>query len=106
MNHKLKQNPESILNKRFNVDFKGYSPLEVDSFLDDIMHDYAHYESVIASLVSNVESLEASLHAYQQKLLESNTIIAALKDSENAPSSDVLKRLARLEALLEKNNSI
>ncbi|MBS3991927.1 MAG: DivIVA domain-containing protein [Erysipelothrix sp.] len=102
MNDKLKQNPESILNKRFNVDFKGYSPLEVDSFLDDVMHDYAHYESLIATLVNKVELLEESLHLYQQKLLESNTTIAALKDSENAPPSDVLKRLARLESLLEK----
>ncbi len=102
MNEKLKQNPESILNKRFNVDFKGYSPLEVDSFLDDVMHDYAHFESLIATLVNKVEMLEESLHMYQQKLLESNTTIAALKDSENAPPSDVLKRLARLESLLEK----
>ena len=102
MNEKLKQNPESILNKRFNVDFKGYSPLEVDSFLDDVMHDYAHFESLIATLVNKVEMLEESLHMYQQKLLESNTTIAVLKDSENAPPSDVLKRLARLESLLEK----
>lgn len=102
MNDKLKQNPESILNKRFNVDFKGYSPLEVDSFLDDIMHDYAHYESMIASLVKQVEKLEDSLHSYQTKLLEANTSLAALKDNESAPQSDVLKRLARLEALLEK----
>jgi DivIVA domain-containing protein len=102
MNDKLKQNPESILNKRFNVDFKGYSPLEVDSFLDDVMHDYAHYQSLIATLVNKIELLEESLHLYQQKLLESNTTIAALKDSENAPASDVLKRLARLESLLEK----
>jgi DivIVA domain-containing protein len=102
MNDKLKQNPESILNKRFNVDFKGYSPLEVDSFLDDVMHDYAHFESLIATLVNKVEMLEESLHLYQQKLLESNTTIATLKDSENAPTSDVLKRLARLESLLEK----
>lgn len=102
MNEKLKQNPESILNKRFNVDFKGYSPLEVDSFLDDVLHDYAHYESMVATLVNKVELLEESLHLYQQKLLESNTTIATLKDSDNVPSGDVLKRLARLESLLER----
>lgn len=102
MNVKLKQKPESILNKRFNVDFKGYSPLEVDSFLDDVMHDYAHFDSLITSLVNKVESLEESLRLYQQKLLESNTTIATLKDFENTPPSDVLKRLARLESLLEK----
>jgi DivIVA domain-containing protein len=102
MNDKLKQSPESILNKRFNVDFKGYSPLEVDSFLDDIMHDYAHYESMIASLVFKIETLEDSLRSYQSKLIEANTTIATLKDNDSAPQSDVLKRLARLEALLEK----
>jgi DivIVA domain-containing protein len=102
MNDKLKQSPESILHKRFNVDFKGYSPLEVDSFLDDVMHDYAHYESMIASLVSRIETLEESLRSYQTKLIEANTTIAALKDNDGAPQSDVLKRLARLEALLER----
>ena len=102
MNDKLKQSPESILNKRFNVDFKGYSPLEVDIFLDDVMHDYAHYESLVSSLVLKIEMLEESLRSHQTKLLEANTTIAALKDHDSAPQSDVLKRLARLEALLEK----
>lgn len=102
MNDKLKQSPESILNKRFNVDFKGYSPLEVDMFLDEIMHDYAHYDALVMSLVAKIESLEESLKLFQTKLLEANTTIATLKDHDNTPQSDVLKRLARLEALLER----
>ena len=30
---------DAILNKQFNIDFKGYSPVEVDQFLDSVVRD-------------------------------------------------------------------
>ena len=44
---KLNLTPEEILNKEFNVDFKGYSPAEVDSFLDSVLEDYQIMEENI-----------------------------------------------------------
>ena len=41
---KLNLTPEEILNKEFNVDFKGYTPSEVDAFLDDVLEDYQTME--------------------------------------------------------------
>jgi DivIVA domain-containing protein len=38
-----KLNEQTILNKEFNVEFKGYSMLEVDSFLDQIILDYQYF---------------------------------------------------------------
>ena len=35
---------DDIFNKEFSVDFKGYSPIEVDQFLDTVMADYKAYE--------------------------------------------------------------
>ena len=36
----LNLTPEQILNNEFSVEFKGYSPAEVDAFLDQILEDY------------------------------------------------------------------
>ena len=42
---KLNLTPEEILNKEFNVYFKGYSPAEVDSFLDSVRPHRKEYRT-------------------------------------------------------------
>nr|APO28574.1 DivI1A_domain: DivIVA [uncultured bacterium] len=37
MENKLNLDPQTILDKEFHVDFKGYSPAEVDEFLDSVI---------------------------------------------------------------------
>ena len=39
----IKLSPQEILDKEFNYDAKGYSPREVDTFLDDIISDYKEF---------------------------------------------------------------
>ena len=39
MENKLNLDPQTILDKEFHVDFKGYSPAEVDEFLDSVIQD-------------------------------------------------------------------
>ena len=37
---------KKILDKEFHVDLKGYSPSEVDEFLDLVISDYQLYEQI------------------------------------------------------------
>ena len=55
---KLNLTPEEILNKEFNVDFKGYSPAEVDSLLDSVLEDYQIMEENIQQLLDAVATLQ------------------------------------------------
>ena len=38
-----KLNEQTIYNKEFNIEFKGYSTLEVDTFLDLVIQDYQYF---------------------------------------------------------------
>ena len=38
---------QEVLDKQFNVDFKGYSSVEVDEFLDLVIADYQEYDEMI-----------------------------------------------------------
>ena len=40
MTHKIQLSPKKIVNKQFQIDFKGYNAEEVDYFLDMIVNDY------------------------------------------------------------------
>lgn len=91
--------PEEILDKSFNVEFKGYSAREVDAFLDLVMEDYQ-------ILLSNVEELENKLSSLEQKLSDKDEIILNLEsknkfndfsNTTSYSSVDLLKRVSRLE---------
>ena len=41
---------QSILDKQFNIDFKGYNAAEVDGFLDLVMEDYQTYQDTLSEL--------------------------------------------------------
>ena len=38
--NEIKYNSDELLEKEFTIVNKGYSPKEVDSFLDEIINDY------------------------------------------------------------------
>ncbi len=42
MEKRFKLTVEDVLEKQFNIDFKGYASGEVDEFLDLIISDYQH----------------------------------------------------------------
>ena len=47
MEKRFKLKVEDVLNKQFNIDFKGYSSVEVDEFLDLVINDYQEYDAMI-----------------------------------------------------------
>lgn len=102
MNKQIKHNATSIVNKAFHVDFKGYAPLEVDSFLDEIVADYQTMEILLEQYEQANEQLRISNQKYQEKLIELESQLQAHKETPS--NRDLLQRLARLEALIDQKD--
>ena len=47
METKIQLNPNKILNKQFQVVFKGYSAAEVDHFLEIVISDYETFKNLL-----------------------------------------------------------
>lgn len=96
---KLNLNPEEILNKEFNVDFKGYTPSEVDSFLDSVLDDYQTMEENVQELLDLVSKLQEEVKELTKKNVELEGRKKAIDftNTTSYSSVDLLKRLSRLE---------
>ncbi len=55
---KLLLTSRDILNKEFTKNVKGYDPLEVDAFLDNVLKDYKVIDNVIVNLNDKVNELK------------------------------------------------
>ena len=102
---KLNLTPEEILNKQFNVDFKGYDPAEVDAFLDSVLEDYQIMEGNVQQLLDTVSSLQEKIKELTSKNieLESKKMVFDLSNTTSYSSVDLLKRVSRLEEIVLAN---
>ena len=93
---KLNLTPEEILNKEFNIDFKGYSPAEVDAFLDSVLEDYQIMEDNIQQLLDAVTTLQNQVKDLTAKNieLEGHKMAFDLSNTTSYSSVDVLKRIS------------
>ena len=70
---KLNLDIQTILDKRFDIDFKGYSGLEVDTFLDLVIEDYQTYQDITAELNQKIaeqyDALHCTLEPEQKEML-------------------------------------
>ena len=96
---KLTLTPEEILDKRFNIDFKGYSASEVDAFLDDVLNDYQVMEDNVQELLDCIASLQAEIKQLNEQNVELQGKQKAfdLSNTTSYSSVDLLKRISRLE---------
>ena len=96
---KLNLTPEEILNKEFNIDFKGYSPAEVDTFLDNVLEDYQIMEENIQQLLDAVATLQKQIKDLTARNieLEGRKMAFDLSNTTSYSSVDILKRISRLE---------
>lgn len=121
---KVQLTQDDILNFQPSIDYKGYSPVEVDKFLDTVMGDYAAFEAKVADLekqlaqakdenariAGELEMKESSRKELQARAEELQTQLAdAQKAAEEAQEKagansftggtqvDMLRRIARLE---------
>jgi len=93
---------QTILDKEFNVDFKGYNATEVDTFLDLVIQDYQTYQDITKELNEKIAELERTNASLRAKLIEVEGRTRALESNptpaqQGAASVDILKRLSRLE---------
>lgn len=100
MEKRMKLTVEDVLEKQFNIDFKGYSSGEVDEFLDLVIADYQQYNKTIEELGSHLQEYERQINTLKAKIVElEGKQGAAVSVDSNMTSSnvDILKRLTRLE---------
>lgn len=88
---------ETILDKSFNVDFKGYSPMEVDGFLDQVLEDYQAYEANMVELQQTIEHLKGEIASLKAQNIELAGRQKATENTTSFSSIDLLKRVSRLE---------
>ena len=96
---KLNLTPETILDKQFETDFKGYNAEQVDAFLDEVLEDYQKMEENVQELLDAVSSLQDQVKEPKAKNLEleGRKMVFDLSNTTSYSSVDVLKRISRLE---------
>ena len=99
MEKRFKLKVEDVLNKQFNIDFKGYSSVEVDEFLDLVINDYQEYDAMIENLGERLLEYEKQIAAMKAKIIELEGKQGAVQEESAAANGnvDILKRLTRLE---------
>lgn len=92
---------DSIFEKEFHVDFKGYNALEVDQFLDDVMNDYQYFEKIIKDQKELLDRYEETLAQQKRMLIEEEGKSRTQTDLPSQFSHvDILKRVSRLEEVV------
>lgn len=94
-----KHSAKSIYEQSFNIEFKGYSMLEVDQFLDDIIQDYSFFESQLHKASELIVDLQQKNANLQAQLIEVQGRLDVNQGGEvNLQQTDLMKRLAKLES--------
>lgn len=102
MQDHLKLNAEKIFNKDFSIDFKGYSPQEIDEFLDVVIKDYQIAEKVLDEMFDENRRLKYQVATLEAEIIELKAGLAVNENSNDSSNIDILKRLARLEEIILK----
>lgn len=90
---------QQILDKQFNVDFKGYNAQEVDEFLDRVIHDYQQYEEKLKECTETLLRYENTIESLKNQISDLQSRLNCKEEvSTNVSNLDVLRRLSRLEA--------
>lgn len=96
----LKLSAEKIYNKDFSIDFKGYSPQEIDEFLDIVIKDYQVAEKVIDEVFEENRRLKYEIATLEAEIIELKANINVNTSNDGNNNIDILKRLSRLEEII------
>lgn len=109
MAEKLNLNPQAIVDKAFDIDFKGYNPDQVDLLLDSVIKDYQTYEKLVDEQKTKIEDLERINASLRAKLIEVEGKAKVSEETDAISSGvnnvDILKRLTRLENAIFNNSN-
>lgn len=78
-NFKMKLNLKKILDKKFETVINGYSPTQVDTFLDLICFDYNEYNEIISLLNLEINKLSEEINKLNKDISKIN-----IKDKEKS----------------------
>ena len=87
---------KDIFEQEFGREVRGYSKVEVDEFLDDVIKDYETYAALVKSLRQEIAELKEELSSKP----ESAPVQAEpleMTATTSMTNFDILKRLNRLE---------
>ncbi|MBO6047987.1 MAG: DivIVA domain-containing protein [Erysipelotrichaceae bacterium] len=104
MENKIQLSPKKILNKQFEIDFKGYNANEVDYYLDMIVADYNNFAIMLNQSYDEIERLQKENQALKVKLTDLERKHSVTEDhlrtiEENVGNNvDLLRRLSQLES--------
>ncbi|WP_159721838.1 cell division regulator GpsB [Enterococcus sp. CSURQ0835] len=89
--------PNDILEQEFKTKMRGYDPIEVDEFLDNIIKDYETYGKEIADLKAENEQLKAKVQQAEKSVEPAPSRVKEVPKSSAVTNFDILKRLSNLE---------
>lgn len=87
-----------ILQKEFATKMRGYNPVDVDEFLDDVIKDYETFTRELLALREENQRLKAKV----EQMTKSQETLSRIKQeptqtTASATNFDILKRLSNLE---------
>ncbi len=105
---KISLTPQDILDKEFGIDVRGYTPQEVDKFLDLVIGDYNEFIKEIKKLNKEVAFLNDENAKLKNELRRIKANIEAAEESASSNGSvsnvDLLRRLSQLEKVVYGKN--
>lgn len=93
----LVYSPKDILQQEFKTKMRGYDPVEVDEFLDDVIKDYETYNKEILALQEENDRLNAKVQQLSTSQAVSSRVAPEAPKSQTVTNFDILKRLSNLE---------
>ncbi len=87
---------KDIFEQEFGREVRGYSKVEVDEFLDDVIKDYETYAALVKSLRQEIADLKEELSRKSQTAPSQSEAIE-VTGATSMTNFDILKRLNRLE---------
>ncbi len=89
--------PKDILQQEFKNKMRGYDPVEVDEFLDQVIKDYESYNKEILTLQEENDRLNAKVAQLTKSQAISSRVQQEAPKSQTVTNFDILKRLSNLE---------
>lgn len=93
---------DKIFEKEFSVDFKGYSAIEVDSFLDQVLSDYEFFENTLSQQLDLLRRYEKTVTDLKKRINELENEVEINDNIETSPTTqlDLLRRVSKLEEIV------
>jgi len=101
---KLLLTSKDVLNKQFTKNIKGYDPLEVDSFLDNVLKDYKIIDDVVLNLNDQINALKktnseliAQIELINQANVKKQKQTFVVNDYSRLDNLELLKKISLYE---------